>query len=78
MVQRCGSMIYRLKARLLCHDVRLNSWVETAVALEEEPSPVEAERLLWPAADVLVAKNGCEGCPYELSAVSVVLELGEV
>jgi len=70
-------MMYRLKAHLLCHDVRLNSWVETVVIREEEPSLAEAERLLWPAADALVARNGCEGCPYELSAVSVAAELSE-
>ena len=67
---------YRLKAHLLCHDVRLSSLVETVVALEEAPSQAEAERLLWPVADALAAENGCEGCPYELSAVSVVPEFG--
>lgn len=68
-------MRYRLKAKLLCHDVRLSSWVETVADLDEAPSHAEAERLLWPAADELVAKNGGEGCPYELSDVSVVPEL---
>ena len=67
-----GRRRYRLKAHLLCHDVRLNSWVETVVALAEAPSQAEGERLLWPAADALVAAHGCEGCPYELSDVSVV------
>jgi len=67
-------MHYRLKAHLLCHDVRLSDWVEAVVDLEEAPSPAEAERLLWPAADALVARQGCEGCPYELSSVTVVPE----
>ena len=67
---------YRLQARLLCHDVRLNSEVETIVALDEAPTQSEAERLLWPVADALVAENGCEGCPYELSAINTTPETG--
>jgi len=42
--------------------------------LDEAPNPAESERLLWPAADALVAKQGCEGCPYELSDVNVTPE----
>jgi hypothetical protein len=71
-------MQYHLKAHLLCHDVRLSNWIETVVDLDEAPGLAEAERLLWPVADTLVAQNGCEGCGYELSAVSIVPELGEV
>ncbi len=67
-------MILRLKARILCHDVRLNDWVETVVTLEKPPTPQEAERLLWPTADALVARNLCEGCPYELSDITITAE----
>jgi len=70
-------MLYHLKAHLLCHDVRLSSWIEAVVVLEKAPGQAEAERLLWPVADVLVARNGGEGCVYELSAVSIIPELGE-
>ena len=62
---------FHLKARLLCHDIRLNCWVETTVALDRAPTPAEAERLLWPAADALVARHDCDECPYELSDVSI-------
>lgn len=71
-------MRYRLKAHLLCHDVRLSNWIETVVVLEEAPGLADAERLLWPVADELVARNGGEGSPYELSAVSVEQESDEV
>jgi len=77
LAQKDRNMRYHLKAHLLCHDVRLSSWVETVVDLEEAPGLAEAERLLWPVADALVARNGCEGCGYELSAVNIIPELGE-
>jgi hypothetical protein len=40
-------MLYHLKAYLLCHDVRLNSWVETVVVLQEASSQAAASLILW-------------------------------
>jgi hypothetical protein len=57
---------YRLRALLICHDVRLNTSVETQVALDHMPSEKEAILLLCPIADKEVARNYCEDCPYEL------------
>lgn len=62
---------YRLRALLLCHDVRLNTSVETLVTLDHVPSEKEAILLLYPIADKEVARNFCEGCPYELH-ISVI------
>jgi len=61
----------RLTANLLCHDVRLNSEIEVVVALDYIPTEAEAERLMYPAADALVAEYGCQGCGYELSSIRV-------
>jgi len=69
-------MQYRLRARILCHDVRLSDWIETVVTLDTAPTPEEAERLLWPAADALVAQNLCECCPYDLSEITITAEAG--
>lgn len=65
------AVYYRLTANVLCHDVRLNSEVETAVALDHSPTEAEAERLLYPVADALVSEYGCQGCAYQLSNIQV-------
>ncbi len=62
---------YRIRAKLLCHDVRLNTRVETVVELERPLTPNEAEQLLWPVVEALVARYNCEGCPYDLSDIEI-------
>lgn len=62
---------YRLRAHLLCHDVRLNSSVKVDVALDHFPTEQEAIRLLWHAGEAEVTRNFCEGCPFELSVTEI-------
>lgn len=66
MAQSTNPIPYRLKARLLCHDVRLNRWIERVVPLTTAPNVAEAQRFLQPLADQIVAANDCADCPYEL------------
>jgi RimJ/RimL family protein N-acetyltransferase len=63
--------VYHIRAHLLCHDVRLNTSIETDVLLDRFPSEAEALRLLYPAADAMVTRNFCEGCPYDLSIIHI-------
>ncbi len=63
--------VYHIRAHLLCHDVRLNTYVETNIVLDRFPSADEALRLLYPAADAEVTRNFCEGCPYDLSIIHI-------
>ena len=63
---------YQISAALLCHDVRLNTHIQIKVTLDYPPSPAEAESLLWPEAERVVARNFCEDCPYELYGIEVV------
>jgi hypothetical protein len=58
---------YRISANLLCHDVRLNTSITDIVPVDHKPVlEEELAHLLWPAGVQLVAKNFCEGCPFEL------------
>jgi hypothetical protein len=61
-----GPRTYLIRAQLLCHDVRLNTWIEIRQVLEREPTEAEALHLLWPTGEAVVAKNWCEDCPFEL------------
>lgn len=65
---------YRIKAQLLCHDIKLNTWVEVVADLPAAPGRFEAERLLAPAAEAAVDAGGCGGCGYELFELSVTAE----
>jgi hypothetical protein len=67
---------YLIRANLLCHDVRLNTHVETVAQLDHSPTMAEAERLLWPVANALVARYDCEDCPYDLSDIAITAETG--
>ena len=71
MLQSTTPISYRLRARLLCHDVRMNRWIESTVALATAPNVAEAQRLLQPLADQIVAADHCEDCPYELLDVTI-------
>ncbi len=63
--------LYRIRAALLCHDVRLNTSIEIEASLDHFPSEAEAIQLLSPAAEERVARAFCEGCPYDLSVVDI-------
>ena len=65
--------VYRIRATLLCHDVRLNTSLQDEVEFDHWPNEKEAIHLLWPAGEAVVAKNFCEGCPFELGIVSIEL-----
>lgn len=71
MAQSTNPIAYRLKARLLCHDVRLNRWIENVVLLTTAPNVAAAQQLLQPLADQIVAANDCADCPYELLDVTI-------
>lgn len=62
---------YRIRAQLLCHDIRLNTWIEVVVALPQAPGRFEAERLLAPDAEKAVDAGGCGGCGYQLFELSI-------
>jgi hypothetical protein len=64
---------YLLRAHLLCHDVRLNTSIEIQVALDHSPTEKEAIQFLCVKAEEEVTRNFCEGCPYELSLISIQL-----
>jgi hypothetical protein len=63
---------YRISAVLLCHYVRLNTHIQIQVALDHLPSESEAESLLWPEAERVVARNFCEDCPYEIYGIEIL------
>jgi hypothetical protein len=65
---------FRLTGSLLCDDVRLSTLIEVIVHLDRAPSTAEAMRLLEPSADAKVARQGGEGCPYELSDFTIAEE----
>jgi hypothetical protein len=67
---------YKLTGHLYCADGRLNTWIETRVLLDHYPTEKEAIHFLCIQAEEVVARNFCEGCPYEL--VSVGIEAAEV
>ncbi len=69
--------LYRIHAALLCHDVRLNTSIEIEVPLDHYPSDKEAIDLLWPVGEACVARNFCEGGPFDLS-VTEITPLGPV
>jgi hypothetical protein len=62
---------YRIRASLLCHDVRLNTSIETLALFDHVPSEEEALRVLYPIADARVARDFCEGCNYHLSVFDI-------
>jgi hypothetical protein len=62
---------YRISAVLLCHDVRLNTHIQIEIALDHWPNQAEALALLWPEGERVVAKNFCEGCPFDIYAIEV-------
>lgn len=63
--------VYHLRAHMLCHDVRLNTFVETDVVLDRFPSDQEAIHLLFPIAEAEATRNWCEGCPFDLSITHI-------
>ncbi len=48
---------WKLRAYIVEHDHRFSGWAETMVDLPAEPTPEEAERLLWGPADDEVLKG---------------------
>jgi hypothetical protein len=64
---------YYLKAHLLCHDVRLNTWIETRAWLDHQPDEQEAMHLLWPVGEAAVAHSFCEDCPFDLFDFTIML-----
>ena len=64
-------MLYRIRAHLICHDVRLNTAIEIEAQLDHVPTEAEAIQLLAPAAEERVARAFCEGCLYELSVTGI-------
>lgn len=60
-----------IRAQLICHDVRLNTSIETLVESDHIPSEAEALKLLFPIADERVKQAWCEDCPYELYISSI-------
>ena len=62
---------YKITARLLCHDVRLNTYISTIVEAETAPLKDSFERLLAPEADEALAEYRCAGCQYKLFEISV-------
>lgn len=62
---------YRISAHILSHDIRLNSNLSTTVTLHHPPSLKEAEELLLPIIDLVMARNGGEGCFYEIDCIEV-------
>ncbi len=63
--------LYRIHAALLCHDVRLNTSVETKVWLDHYPSEIEAIRILSPIAEQKLVESFCEGCLYDLTVTEI-------
>lgn len=63
--------LYRISAHILSHDIRLNSNLTTMVTLHRPPSLKEAEELLSPVIDLVMARNGGEGCFYETDCIEV-------
>ena len=63
--------VYHIRAHLLCHDVRLNTHVETDVVIDHFPDEADALRMLYPIAEAEVARNWCEGCPYDLTMIHI-------
>lgn len=66
-----GCRIYEISAHILSHDIRLNSNLATKVAMKHHPSLKDAEELLSPAIELIMARNGGEGCFYDLSAIAI-------
>lgn len=62
---------YNIYAYLLCHDIRLGTYVETTVRRNRPPTKEEAETLLVPLAEALLEKQGGAACPYELRDFTV-------
>jgi hypothetical protein len=62
---------YRIRAVLLCHDIRLNTHIQVDVTLDHRPDEAEAQRYLWPEAERVTAKNNCEECPYDLYSIEI-------
>jgi hypothetical protein len=62
---------YRIRALLLCHDVRLNTSIETVVELDHAPTEEEALHILWPIGEEKVKQAWCEDCPFELYAYTI-------
>jgi|GEM_PF-3918380 len=64
-------LTYRIRATLLCHDIRLNTRIQVDVALDHQPDETEALRYLWPEAERVTAQNRCEDCPYDLFDIEI-------
>jgi hypothetical protein len=58
--------LYPILAHILCHDVRLNTWLETSMLSDHFPTEEEARQVVYPQVNPLLAKNSCDGCFYEL------------
>jgi len=63
---------YKITARLLCHDVRLNTYISTFAEAEYEPPETEIRSLLDPAAQKALESYSGEGCRYELFDIKIV------
>jgi hypothetical protein len=61
-----GLKRFQISAHILSHDIRLSSNIDTVVPLEQAPSETEAEALLQPVIDLVLARNLGEGCFYEI------------
>ncbi|MVM34175.1 hypothetical protein GO755_29350 [Spirosoma sp. HMF4905] len=62
---------YKLSAYMLCHDVRVSTYISTTVETEARPTEQEAAVLLSPVAEEVLRRNLGEGCQYELSGISI-------
>ncbi len=62
---------YHIRVHLLCHYVRLNTWIEMDLPFDHVPSEDEVKPFLWPEVDRVLAKNFCEGCLYEILEIQI-------
>ena len=68
---------FRLTARLLCADIKLATKVSKIVTQEVRPTEAQAREIIWAEADAILASEGAEACPAELSEVTVTGPLSE-
>lgn len=66
-----GLQRYRISAHILSHDIRLNTNLQTVVALAHVPDLKQAEELLAPVIEWVMARNLGKDCFYELEAIQV-------
>lgn len=62
---------YHIRTHLLCHDVRLNTWIEMDLPFDHFPTEEEVKPFLWPEIDRVLARNMCEGCLYEVLEIQI-------